>query len=205
MSDGGFSKNFCNFFEWAESYLENHKKNLEIVERANISFYNGKCAGWCDGKTLAVANQNTLAEEVFVHEFSHMNQYIEKSPLWKKNFSFWNDLDKKRISFKSWKSVMDIIALERDCELRAIDYSKKWKLFDNKLYAQRANLYLHYYQYVFLKKKWVDSVSIYNTFLLNEMPTKIKPLESFQKIDMELMDLFDSCLIKGKLLYQKTA
>ncbi len=197
------SENFIRFFEYAQEYLEIHNKKLELFNSRNINFDGSKCAGWCDGKTIAVATKNTISNEVFVHEFSHMNQAVELSPLWKKDYKFWNFLEKKTFSPKNWEFVMEVIALERDCELRSLKHSKKWGLFDNELYAQRANLYLYFYQYVFLKQKWAASTGIYNPILINEMPKKILPLSKFSNIDMNLMKLFDDCLTPNGKFYTK--
>jgi len=197
------SINFIRFFEYAQEYLELHNKKLELFNSRNINFQGGKCSGWCDGKTLAVATKNSIVEEVFVHEFSHMNQAIEFSPFWKKDYKFWNILDKKKFSPKNWDFVMEVIALERDCELRSLKHSKKWDLFDNELYAQRANLYLYFYQYVFLKQDWVSSSGIYNPILIEEMPKKILPLSNFSFINMDLMKLFDECLLPSGKFYTK--
>jgi hypothetical protein len=197
------SINFIRFLEYAKEYLEVHNKKLELFNSRNINFDGGKCAGWCDGKTIAIATKNSIVEEVFAHEFSHMNQAVESSPLWKENYKFWNLLDKQNFSPKNWQFVMEIIALERDCEIRTIKHSKKWNLFDNAIYAQRANLYLYFYQYVFLKQKWVSSTGIYNQVLIDEMPEKILPLSNFSVIDMDLMKLFDECLMPSGKFYTK--
>ena len=195
--------NFIEFFEWAQAYLDKHNKCIQLVNRQNISYESGKCSGWCDGQTIAVAIKNPLAEEVFVHEFCHMNQAIEKSQFWKEDYDFWTLLEKKQLDIKHWDKIMDVIALERDCEKRALALSKKWSLFDNEDYAQKANAYLFYYHFIFLKQKWMDSTSIYHPFILEEMRKKLLPLNYFNDINMELMNLYNDCLDKKGKFYKK--
>ncbi len=198
------SKNFVPFFEWSQDFLKKHNKKLIIKNSRNISFDNGKCSGWCDGKEMAVARHNPLFEQVYVHEFSHMNQAIEESPLWKDDYLFWTHLQNNKVGIKSWDSITDLIALERDCEKRALKISDKWRLFDNEKYSQQANLYLYYYQYVFLKRKWVPSNTIYNKKLVAMMPTKILPVSKFKTVNMDIMMLFEQCLDKkGKYFAKK--
>jgi hypothetical protein len=197
------SKNFLPFFEWSKEFLKKHNKKLTITNSANIRFDGGQCAGWCDGNEMAVASNNSLFEQTYVHEFSHMNQCIEQSPIWKSEYIFWNHLSKDKIRLKSWHSIFEIIELERDCEKRSLAFSKKWNLFDNKYYAKCANLYLYYYQYTFLKRKWLSSRTIYNKMLLSEMPETLIPLDKFKIIDMDLMDTFDQCLDKSGKYYNK--
>lgn len=191
--------NFKKFFAWSAKYLEKHDKKVIIVNSRGITQDGVKCSGWCDGDEIVAARKNPLFEEVYVHEFSHMQQAVEESPYWKDTSLFWRHLEKGKVAINSWDSVLDIIALERDCEKRAVAHSKKWQLFDNEQYSKSANLYLHYYQYVFLKRKWLNSTRIYNPLLLRAMPDKIRPLADFKHIDMNLMSLFDDCLDrKGK-------
>ncbi len=197
------SLNFQNFFQWSENYIAKNNKKIILVNTRNISHPSGKCSGWCDGEEIVVATKNPLFQQVFVHEFSHMNQAVENSLLWKDDFIYWDLLEQKKLNCSNFDSVMDVIALERDCESRALKYSKRWGLFDNEIYAKNANLYLFYYQFTFLQNKWYDSTTIYHPYLLKEMPTKLLTLESFRGIDMDLMDLFYQCLDKKGKFYKK--
>lgn len=197
------SPNFQEFFEWTTDYLFEHQKKVTIVNKRNISFDGGKCSGWCDGSEIVAARKNPLFEQVYCHEFSHMTQAIENSSLWKDEYDFWEIIEKQTACPRNWHKVMEVIALERDCEKRSMEFSKQWGLFDNEKYAQQANLYLFYYQYVFLRQKWIDSTSIYHPLLIEEMPKKLQPLSKFNSINMDLMALFDECLDKKGQFYKK--
>lgn len=198
----GCSRNFKKFFDWSIDYLGKHDKKVVIVNSKSVVQDGIKCSGWCDDDEIVVARKNPLFQEVFVHEFSHMQQNIEQSPYWKDTSLFWRHLSKDKVAINSWDSVLDIISLERDCEKRVIKHSKKWKLFDNNLYAKRANLYLYYYQYVFLKRRWTNSTSIYHPYLVDVMPEKILPMSQFKTIDMPLMQLFEDCIDKKGKFYK---
>jgi hypothetical protein len=200
----GCSKEFANFFDWSLEYLIEHNKCIKMVNARHVNMGpSQKCSGWCDGSEIVIARKNPLFEQVYVHEFSHMNQAIEESPLWGDDSDFWNLLYTKGLSIPDYQKVMEVIALERDCEKRAIAHSKKWKLFDNEAYAKQANTYLHYYQYIFLTKKWVNSTSIYHPMILDVMSSKIKDIGSFYEIDMDLMNLFHQCLEPKGKYYKK--
>lgn len=196
------SPSFRKFFAWSSEYLEKHGKRAVIVNTGALKMDGIRCGGWCGDDEIVAAFKNPLFEQTFVHEFSHMQQNIEESPYWKDTSLFWRHLEKDKVAINSWESVLDIIALERDCERRALAHSKKWKLFNTKKYAKNANLYLHYYQYVFLKRRWLNSTSIYHPYLVKEMPEKLAPLSSFAKIDMGLMKLFEDCLDKKGEYYK---
>ena len=199
----GRSEQFAAFFEWSLDYLCEHKKSIKFVNARHVSTGSEKCSGYCDGSEIAAALKNPLFEQVYVHEFSHMMQAVEESPLWNGDYNFWDLLTLKGLTIPDYSRVMEVIALERDCEQRSIALSKKWKLFDNENYAKHANLYLYYYQYLFLTNKWVASTSIYHPMLLDYMPSKIQSLGSFFKIDMDLMNLFHECLDKKGKFYKK--
>lgn len=188
------SRNFKKFFEWSQKFLKKHDKKTTLVNAKSVKIDGERCGGWCDDEEMAIAIKNPLFERIYVHEFSHMQQNINGSPYWKDTSLFWKHLGK----INSWDSALDIIALERDCEKRAMRHSEKWNLFDNIKYAKMANVYLHYYQYVFLKRKWGNSVTIYHPKLIKAMPETLKPTSSFKKIDMALMLLFEECLSKKK-------
>ena len=199
----GCSDNFIDFFNWTVDFLADNNKKVTIVNQRHIEFDGGKCSGWCDGSEIVAARKNPLFEQVYAHEFAHMTQAIEQSPLWKEDYNFWNLIEKGSLSANNWHDVMEIIELERDCERRSLLFSKKWRLFDNEDYAQKANLYLFYYQYVFLTGKWIDSTSIYHPLILDKMPKKLLPAASFNTINMPLMQLFDDCLSKKGKFYKK--
>lgn len=193
------SPNFVLFFEWAEEYMRKHNKKIIVVDAKKIQFDGGWCGGWCDGDEIAIAGRSALFEETFVHEFAHMMQAIEKSPIWKKEFKFWDDLEKDNVTSLSWPRVLEIIELERDCEKRAIALSKKWDLFDNKIYAQRANVYLYFYQYIFMRGKWMDSTSLYaSSYLSDSMPEQIVSMKKLSQIDIDLMQIYEKQIGKGK-------
>lgn len=196
------SPNFVKFFEWACDYLKLHNKKLKIGSGKFLKLDGSRCAGWCDENEIAIARENPLFERVFVHEFSHMQQVVEGSPYWTED-SIWDHLIGMSMPLKSWDAVFETIILERDCEKRSIEHSKKWNLFDNYQYAKRTNIYLYYYQYIFLTGKWVNSVNIYRPALLSIMPDYILPVTEYKNINMEMMLLFDENLNTKNPNYRK--
>lgn len=198
------SENFKEYFKYTLEYLYKHDKRLKIVNRRNVTVNDCKCSGWCDGDQIVVAEKNPYFEMVYAHEFSHMQQAVEKIEAWDLyDKKFWDNLAKSKIDIRNWNDLMTIIDLERDCENRTLKTSKKWDLFDNEEYAKTANLYLYYYQFVFLQKKWYNTASIYHPVLIDCMPTKLLPTEQFYKIDMRMMRLFYECLDRRGKFYKK--
>ena len=203
MNQNPASENFLKFFEWSQSFLKKHNKVCKIVPSKTVLMDGIKVAGWCDGNEMMVASNSSLFEQNYVHEFSHMQQVVNFSPYWKDEFIFWDHLQNDKIGIPSWPFVLEIIALERDCERRSLAHSKKWGLFDNKEYAKHANLYLYFYQYLFLKKKWEKSIKIYHPILLELMPETLVSFKKLKTINVDLMHLFDECLDKKGIYFIK--
>lgn len=203
MSTYNFSENFREFSEWTKEYCKEHDKKIILKKAKILRFEGGNCAGWCDGDTLAIATLAPLAAETYCHEFAHMTQAVDKSPVWRDNVVFFGDLMENKVCVSSFFSVMEVIELERDCEKRSLQLSKKWGLFDNELYAQLANAYLYYYHYVFLKKTWFPSSQIYNPIIVDLMPKTLLPAKHFNKINMDLMHVYDMCVPPNSKFHKK--
>lgn len=180
------------FLSYFSQKATKHNINIEIRPNKYLYFDGGRCAGYCDGPNVVVARNIPLFIETLTHECCHCDQFIEKIPLWENcDDSIWNDLILRRVDVGSWKSVLDTILLERDCELRSIEYGREFNLFGVKEYARRTNCYLFYYHYVFLKGRWVNSNTIYKPKILERMPDKVVSIDRLSIIDMKLMELYD--------------
>lgn len=146
------------------------------------------CSGFFDEKTLTVATNKKDELEwvgVIIHESCHLDQYLEKSPVYMKDdlglyiVEDWikgKQKDKK----KAIKAFMDTVYMELDCEMRSVKKFKKYKIkFNEKEYIRQANAYLYSYVYAFLNKKWYPTPYEKKSIVKN-MPTKFKkPVDYF--------------------------
>lgn len=197
MKSNASPENFEIFRAFAEDYCDRHNKTIKVYNRKSVTENGAKYGGWCDGETMVVASKNNLFEDLFVHEFSHMTQAVENAPIWQQRGDIWQGLSKNKIKISHWPDYLKTIELERDCERRSINFIRKFKIMDDGKYARRANLYLYYYQFVFLTNKWHDSTSIYQAEQICElMPDKLLPAKIFNKIDMDVMQLFQKHFYK---------
>jgi hypothetical protein len=102
---------------------------------------------------------------VFLHESCHIDQILDKSPLW-----FNDDIDTEidyidelciRKNIKKSKKVeryfKGMLELEIDCEIRSLEKLKKYNLNINKKeYIKRGNVYLKSYYSFYTLKTWYD-------------------------------------------------
>jgi hypothetical protein len=154
------------FIAYVTNVCIKNKISLFLNQDIDYSYKFNDCAGVFDGYTLRVnfkiSKSNWLY--VLVHEFCHLQQYIQKVSVWKNLRIKYNGvtdnliniyqnwLDYKRVGNKiAKKCCKKIVQLELDCEKRTINMIKKWDLPINLTnYIQNANM--HLYSYVFSLK-----------------------------------------------------
>jgi hypothetical protein len=155
------------------------------------------CSGYFDdvNRTLVVACGKPFKDwiEIMVHEYSHMEQWLtdERWGHWTDCcLDLWDWLDGDvELDEVQMKVMIDgMIELERDCEVRALENIRKWKLPINKTrYARKANLYLYSYRVMPIIKKFPTGLYD-NKALIDMCPSRIgKRYETVPKDVMELI------------------
>jgi hypothetical protein len=149
------------------------KHGVKIILRKSDMVYSpGEsigCAGYFDSdeKVLAVATKCIDSEwlGILAHEASHMEQWIENRFMWEKlNHGyqlFFDWLEGKTIVKREYleEAVSDIIRLEKDCELRAIEKISQYNLpICIDTYSRKANAYLFAYLYFLEIRKWIPKI-----------------------------------------------
>lgn len=160
--------------------------------------------GYCSTDELVVATGKPFYDwfSTFVHEASHMEQYIEDSPYWDAATdddydimeAYLNGVGNDRIV-----EVLDhVVQLEADCEARTYNNIKEYDLpIDLDHYAQRANAYLYFHKVMLMKKKWYVTAPYEQEDLISQMPKKILAPKDYKmnRVDVDIT-LFDGCFRK---------
>lgn len=187
-------KNFEKFEEYAKDYCAKHGKIITLVPKKTVyqdGFESFKCAGFCDGYEMVVAKKSPKFHTVYVHEFAHLTQTTDSPLKWIDSGDIWSSLKKGEVSLKQWGEFVKTIAVERDCERRSINLIKKFKITCPENYARNANIYLYYYQYVFMTGNWAQKKSPYECVeLYRSVPEKLLPASHFNNINMKAMVCF---------------
>jgi hypothetical protein len=103
---------------------------------------------------------------IFVHEFSHFQQWNEGSAVWSNLYAYAPDKD--AVTFiDEWLAganyPADVLAgcfratraVEMDCERRVLEHIARSNLpIDPESYAQKANAYVHFYHMVEKNRVW---------------------------------------------------
>lgn len=133
-------------------------KNVKSVKLSEGS--NARCSGYFDSenKELVVSMKRPDSLAILVHEYCHLTQWEEQIPLWKKADISLTKID-EWLCGKEIRNIKKHLAIARDLELdnekRSVKMIRKWKLSINiKDYIQKANSYIHFYNYIYYTRKW---------------------------------------------------
>lgn len=151
---------------------------LKLVPEKSVTVdTNIKCSGYFDNTSLVVATGKSDWVDVLVHETCHLDQYLEKIPVYDLGDCGITVVDNwlagKQVSEKKLKTAFEnSIMMELDCERRTVKKIEKYKLKINiTKYIQQVNAYLFSYWATYKNRKWYPFP--YNTpKIVNNMPKK---------------------------------
>jgi len=133
-------------------------KNVKSVRLSENS--SARCSGYFDSenKELVVSMKRPDSLSILVHEYCHLTQWEEQIPLWKKADVSLARID-EWLCGKEIRNIKKHLATARDLELdnekRSAKTIRKWKLSINvKEYIQKANSYIHFYNYIYYTRRW---------------------------------------------------
>jgi len=137
--------------------------------------------------------------KIYVHEYSHFLQYINKAPEWDASEGSYNRfftwLDKGKGSKLLMKDVYMIQTVESFCDRGAIKLIKKWKLpIDPKSYIKGSNAYIYFYMEVAKRRYWGAPRKTFPYTVkevLDIMPSKFLPMKEYRTPPEGFSELLD--------------
>ncbi len=167
----------------------------ELIESDFSVFIHNKdkieeCGGWFDPskKEFTVAIKNQMGFEILIHEYSHFLQWKERKKFFKRKIKSSNIIF-GWISGKHYtddileKAIKELIELEWDCEVGAIELIHKYKLdVDINEYIKAANACLLFYHIVYEQGVWCKK-SPYSPKICKLMDTAFHPLEYYLNLN----------------------
>jgi hypothetical protein len=165
---------YLKFKEDLQKDCKKHGIKLKLIKKPTVPYSNNKkiqISGYFDSYNmeLVVATGKEMIEwiEILIHESCHLDQFVEDSKVWNSNdydgtdgsalIDLWLNRTIELKPYKLNKMINDIIYLERDCDLRAIEKIKKYGLedvIDLERYCQKSNAYHLSYIAVKRLRKW---------------------------------------------------
>lgn len=155
---------------------------------------------------IAVGSKREEWFPLFVHETSHMEQFLESSPYWHDVYVVHKAEKVEGIDILDrfvhgeefpqeflWRAMEGSLAIEWDCERRTLATLDKWALpYDTEVYAQRANAYLYTYPMVLRTRKWPsEGRSAYSLpQVWSRLPKTIRPLYRYHNVPKKTQALY---------------
>lgn len=181
--------------------VELHLENEKVVDCDGTGV-----GGWFSDEpspVLAVALDNETWLDTMIHEFAHLQQWVENSIYWEPSscsvlVDHWYahdcELNKEQLD-KYFRALIDV---EVDAERRALKMIKHYEIpIDTKLYAQKANAYVLCYHEYRRRRRW--NVPGKAPYLFPEivaaMPTNMTKVNyhDSKSVTAKMKRLYDRC------------
>lgn len=172
---------------------------LKMYNTSSVPLGRGKMKsiGYFDGECLVISKNHPAFLEILVHESCHMDQWLENCGVWVKdeftiNLDDWL-LGKEEDITLVKNAISSSRNLELDCEKRTIKKIKKWNLpIDTKLYIQRANTYVQYYNYLLETREWLSPKNSphHREEIYSQMPSTFQNAKYYKKLPTKTRKLF---------------
>lgn len=189
--------NILKFIRHIDNDCHNNDFTLELLNVRFIDIGDGSpSSGYFseDEKKICVSLKTKDFVGILAHEYSHFMQYTDSMDLYtyygKSYTKIMEWLDGKRIQKVDFH-LDNCLALELDCEKRAVELMKLWDLgIDIKDYIKRANAYMYFWKYLKHSRKWCNPYNTpsCNDSLVNMMPNRF--LNDYTLTD-ELREIFE--------------
>lgn len=167
------------------------KRSKYVITEGNI-----RCVGWFDDikKELVVAGKDRNWLLTLVHEYAHLTQWADKCKEWQDTESIGNIDD--WLNGKEIKNPKRALAKTRDLELdnekRSVKLIKEWNLPINiKIYTQKANAYIQFYNYMYLTRRWhpIKNSPSTNPKVYKQMPAIFSM--NYKKLSEKYLKVFE--------------
>jgi hypothetical protein len=187
--------NVQKFLAQIVSDCQKYEVGFHLVPDVLVEADGIKCSGYFDETDLKVAAKKKDWLDVLVHESCHLDQWIEKHPLWDKADAGITMIEKwcSGTNYGEQKLVQafkDTIELEWDCEKRTEKKIKKYRLnIDMLRYRKQVNSYLFSYWITFRNRKWYP-FPYNNPKIVRRMPDEILPLKEYHNLDSSYLKYY---------------
>lgn len=186
------------FISFVKKHVEQYDVKLYLSKAKRVNCDGMKTNGFFDdvvpNRKLAVATgDNVDWFWVFVHEYCHFTQWVEKAKVWTdydKKVKHWHEYctgentDVVGMKMKLQNEYEAVRNVELDCEKRVIKMIKKYNLpIDVESYTRNGNAYVYFYTHVRDNPGWYKKKAPYKVKqILNIMPTKFLNANRYNKL-----------------------
>lgn len=186
ISLNSIPKDYRPFVDYTIHLAKQHNVNVILSKERHLKLSKHmSCNGYFQDEEpeFAVACGQSFDSwfNIFIHESSHMDQWIEQCPEWVTSdiddmLTDWLEHDREFPESQLINANQVTIQAEVDCDRRVLKKIEKWKLPINiQKYAQVANAYSWFYHYMLEVRKWytVGKEPFNNPEIVKRMPTNL--------------------------------
>ena len=202
------NKNVSKLISDTVHLCSEHGVAFKLIQKSKVPLGNNLfCNGyfWADTNKLefVVATKKPIKDwiQIFVHESCHLDQYIKDKTKFI-NDDGTSDIDKwllgeNIITKPKVKRLIKIVQrLELDCEKRSVAKIKKYKLPINiDEYIQKSNLYVHFHNWMYLRRSWIPKGKTLYVKELYSMMNKTFD-KSYAQTPKKIIEALDNHLLK---------
>lgn len=172
MSEQKDRESLKEFLNFVKNKCEENKVEFNLSKEEHLIMGGFQCSGYFDEKKpeLAVATGKPFKDwiEILVHEYCHLNQFLEKSHEWTERMiggiessailDLWLNKQIELNPGQLFDCVMRIITVEKDCEIRSVEVILDKKLpINTDLYIRKANAYVLGYHVIKNNRRWYNN------------------------------------------------
>lgn len=186
-------------------HLLDNKFAVLLHKKDQIDGYGGWLETEEGNEELSVAMGHHMGFEILLHEYCHFLQYKENRKFWDESAQYYDLLfdwaEDKSLSIDDVsldKSLRTILAIEHDCEKRALKLVSLNPIqdFDVIKYKKAANSYLWSY-HIMRELRQRPKRPIYTESILETAPVNFEPNLEFYLDTSNLSDNFKNVLTTG--------
>lgn len=186
-------------------HLLDNKFSVLLHNKDQIDGYGGWLETEEGSKELSVAMSHHMGFEILLHEYCHFLQYKNNRKFWDESAQYYDILfdwagDKDLLVDDATldKSLKTILAIEHDCEKRALKLVSLNPIqdFDVTKYKKAANSYLWSY-HLMRELRQRPKKPIYTEIILENAPSNFEPDLEFYLDTNNLGSEFKSTLLTG--------
>jgi hypothetical protein len=156
----------AKYLKWEIGKATRHEIRVKMVKSRYVKSGKLDCSGTANYEEIAIAIKRPQKSWLMtaVHEFSHMDQIIEKSPAY---FATVDGFDPSTIvdmwlhnvceltTDQLYRAITALRELELDCERRAAQKVIDWALpISHDEYVKKANAYIYFHHFIAMTRKW---------------------------------------------------
>lgn len=189
-------KSYEEFLKMVKLECKKHSIKLDLRKGKFVRLSGFRCGGYFDedNRTLVAAMGHQDSKALLAHEYCHLTQWVEQTPLWLEAPESLGKIE-KWLSGEDVDNIEKHIAISRslelDNEIRTSKIIEEYDLgIDIDLYIKKCNAYILFYNWLLESRHWSKpgNSPYVNPRVLEAMSTKFDM--NYETLDPEIAKVY---------------